>query len=256
MGSFVCTHAAGRDADVMRALPPLRVGEGVVGRAVAEARPIWTADILNDPGDRFCRRSEYSRRLDTLPFRSVMAAPLLVNGVPRGALVCHNRAPDSFSEEQAELLAALASLAGVALENARLHEQTRAQAHRAQVVSDIARIVSSALDLPDLLRAAAPRDPAGRSVLRWAASPTTIRSTHTISFHEMRAEGGQPERPILTRPGRATRCRWQVMQTRQDGRDRRQSREHDPVARRSAWPRGCSRRSACRSSARTSACAR
>src|SRR5215207_7478592 len=44
-----CTHAAGRDADRMRAMAPLRPGEGVAGRAVAEGRPIWTRDILDDP---------------------------------------------------------------------------------------------------------------------------------------------------------------------------------------------------------------
>src|SRR5262245_51083754 len=44
-----CTHAAGRDADGMTRLVPLKLGEGVAGRAVAEGRPIWTVDILADP---------------------------------------------------------------------------------------------------------------------------------------------------------------------------------------------------------------
>src|SRR6266536_6060398 len=48
-GLLCCTHAAGLDAPGMTSLPPLRIGDGVVGRAVAEGRPIWTADILNDP---------------------------------------------------------------------------------------------------------------------------------------------------------------------------------------------------------------
>ena len=53
-----------------------------------------------------------------------MAAPLVVNGVARGALVGHGREPGCFGQPQIELLTALASLAGVALENARLHEET------------------------------------------------------------------------------------------------------------------------------------
>src|SRR4051812_21118726 len=80
-----CTHAAGRDAARMRAMAPLRPGEGVAGRAVAEGRPIWTRDILADPHTPL---PDQSRDQSTEVInRSIMAAPLFVNGELRGALV-------------------------------------------------------------------------------------------------------------------------------------------------------------------------
>ena len=150
-GTLRCTHAAGLDVADLTALPPPRIGDGVVGRAIAEGRTIWTPDILNDPSVHL--PPDLRQAMERLGFRSVMAAPLLVNGAARGALACHNRVPESFSEAEVDVLSALASLAGVALENVRLQEETRVQAHRAQVVADMARIVSSTLDMPALLRA-------------------------------------------------------------------------------------------------------
>jgi signal transduction histidine kinase/DNA-binding response OmpR family regulator len=203
---LICTHAAGRDAPVMTALPPLAIGAGVVGRGVAEGQTIWTPDLATDPAVSLPPHLQPAA--EHLPFRSVMAAPLLVNGVARGALACQNRAPDSFSVAHAEVMAALASLAGVALENVRLQEQTRAQAQRAQVVADMARIVSGSLEMPALLR----------EIQR--AVPCQVGSfayyepaSHTVIFHEMRATGGQTERPLHSAPADDT-LSWRVMQSR------------------------------------------
>ena len=52
-----CTHAMGRDDLGMRSLHPLRVGDGVAGRAVAERRTIWTPDILRDQAIRLPPRT-------------------------------------------------------------------------------------------------------------------------------------------------------------------------------------------------------
>jgi signal transduction histidine kinase/DNA-binding response OmpR family regulator len=194
----------------MRAMAPLRVGEGVGGRAVREGRPFWSVDILTDPAvalpDQL--RGESAPPLH----RSVMAAPLVVNGEMRGALVGTGRQPGLFSEAQAELLAALASLAGVALENARLHEATRAQAHRAQVVVDMARIISSTLDLPDLLAAMV------REIQRVVPCVLGSFAFHdpvagTMTYHAMGAPGIRPQPPTSTVPAEGTLA-LRVMATR------------------------------------------
>ena len=206
-----CTHAAGRDAEGMKLLVPLRLGEGVAGLAFSERRPAWTADILSDPGVQLdsSKRDHVARS----NFRSVMAAPLLVNGIARGALVGHGRETGRFGAPEVELLTALASLAGVALENARLHEETRARAHRARVVADMAHIISSTFDLPDMLRALM------REIQR--VVPCILGSFafydsahHTITFHEMEVRGGGDRRPLLTVPAEDT-LSWTVIETRQ-----------------------------------------
>jgi signal transduction histidine kinase/DNA-binding response OmpR family regulator/putative methionine-R-sulfoxide reductase with GAF domain len=206
-GLLHCTHTAGRDAFRMKSLRPLPIGEGITGLAVAEGQPAWTNDILND------RTVYVSTEMERAMHRSMVAAPMLVNGEARGALVGYGRAAGSFSMADVEVLTALASLAGVALENARLQEETRAQAHRARVVADMARIISSSFDMPELLRALL------REIQRIV--PCILGSfafyepaTHTIAFHEMYVTPGREERPPLTAPADDT-LSWEVIQTRQ-----------------------------------------
>ena len=215
-GLLRCTHADGLGAPGMLSLHPLRVGDGVAGRAVAERRPIWTPDILGDEAIRL--PPENRSEVDRLSHRSVMAAPLLVNGVARGALVAHHQAPNSFGATEGEILAALASLAGVALENVRLQNETKAQAQRARVLADMARIISSTLDMETLLGALV------REIQR--VVPCTRGSfafydpaAHTITFHEVHVVDGLPTFPRRTVPADQT-ISWQVMRTgRIDVRD-------------------------------------
>jgi signal transduction histidine kinase/CheY-like chemotaxis protein len=207
---IACTHAVGRDAERMRTMAPLRIGEGVAGRAVAERRPIWTIAILDDPATP--PPNELRSGQTPAMHRSVMAAPLVVNGTMCGALVGRGRQAGLFSDAQAELLAALASLAGVALENARLHEETRAQAHRARVVADMARIISSTLDLPDLLAALV------REIQR--VVPCVLGGfafydpgAETMTYHAMGAPGVDPQPAQSTVPAAGTLA-LQVMTSR------------------------------------------
>ena len=209
-GAIRYTHATGIGAARLLAMSPIRYGEGVAGRAVAESRPIWTSNILVD--DEIARLDQFRNDMSPSANRSIVAAPLHVGGHLRGALVGLGREPGLFSEEIAELLSALASLAGVALENARLHEETRAQAQRAQVVAEIARIIGSTLDLPDLLRGLM------REIQRIV--PCTLGSfafydaaSHSITFQEMSAAEGQPPRDLLVVPADET-LSWRVIQTR------------------------------------------
>jgi signal transduction histidine kinase/CheY-like chemotaxis protein len=209
-GLMRCTHAVGRDREPMLALPPLHAGDGVAGRAIAQGTPAWTDDILDDPEMQLSARQRSG--LSRLNTRSVLAAPLLVNGIARGALVAHDRAPARFSEATAELLSALASLAGVALENVRLHEETRARAQRAQVVSEVARIISSSLDMKTLLSAVVCEI---ERVVHCSSGSFAFydAASHTITFHELLLKDDGADRAAVTVPAEETQA-WQVMQTR------------------------------------------
>jgi signal transduction histidine kinase/DNA-binding response OmpR family regulator len=205
-----CTHATGLDAERIKQLSPLRLGEGVAGRSVAEQRPIWTSNILNDRAIWFSDATRDDVHSST--FKSVMAAPLIVNGSARGALVGYGQAPGTFGHSQAELLTAFASLAGVALENARLHEEGRAQGRRARAVAEMARIVTSTLELPDMLRALM------HEIQR--IIPCVLGSfafydevSDTVTFHEMGAGDDGASRALLTVPADQTLSR-RVMQSR------------------------------------------
>jgi len=106
----------------------LRIGEGVAGRAVAENRPVWTEDVLNDP--TITLRPETRAQIGTVGTRAVLALPLSGER-PFGVLVVHREAGHRFSDEEKEYLTTFANQVAVALENARLFSLE--QARRAQV---------------------------------------------------------------------------------------------------------------------------
>jgi signal transduction histidine kinase/ActR/RegA family two-component response regulator len=205
-----CTHAAGRDADAVRALPPLGPGVGIVGRSIARAAPLWTSDILRDQA--VALTPEHRTELARLTCRSVVAAPLLVNGLARGVLFATDQAPGQFSDTTAELLAALASLAGVALENVRLQDEARAGAHRAQVVSDVARIISTSLDMTTLLSAVV-REIQRVVPCRAGSFAFYDAATHSVTFHELLLQADSANRGAATAPAEQT-IAWGVMQER------------------------------------------
>jgi two-component system, NtrC family, sensor kinase len=101
--------------DTMIAKVRIREGEGITGRAVAERRPVQSADTFSDLRVRFPDLQRASG------LRSMLAAPLLVGDRVRGAIVVFRRDVHHFSADEEELLRALADQAAIALEHANLY---------------------------------------------------------------------------------------------------------------------------------------
>lgn len=80
-------------------------GQGMVGRAIREKKPIVTNDILADPGAGGPRRSEALRK----GFQSIIAMPLTVNAHVAAVLTLFARERNFFSEDELKLLTELAS---------------------------------------------------------------------------------------------------------------------------------------------------
>ncbi len=131
---------------------PLNADEGVVGRALAERAPVWTADVLNDP--RIELRPESRRWIEEIGGRSILAAPLVREHLV-GALVVYRPVGESFSSREVEYLSAFANQIAVALENARLYRALDVRAARLRSLARLAHIVSSSLDMDEVLRAIA-----------------------------------------------------------------------------------------------------
>src|SRR6185312_11558206 len=98
---------------------PLRMDEGVVGRALLERRPVWTADVLADPRIEL---SEDARRwIEEVGGRAILAVPLVREHV-QGALVAYRPGGSRFTDREVEYLSVFANQVASALENARLDE--------------------------------------------------------------------------------------------------------------------------------------
>jgi sugar diacid utilization regulator/putative methionine-R-sulfoxide reductase with GAF domain len=67
--------------------------------------------------------------------RAALGAPMLVNGQVIGAVLAWSSHPAAFDEEDEEVLAGLANLAAIAIQNARLYENAREAADRLELAN-------------------------------------------------------------------------------------------------------------------------
>ncbi len=119
----------------------LRLGEGLVGAAAVEGRPILVNDVGQD-----------SRYIEVVPgMRSELVVPLRHKSRTIGALNLLSDRPGQFTETHAAILRQFAAHVAVALENARLFERVRSDAEAFETLAEIGSEVSSILDLDMLL---------------------------------------------------------------------------------------------------------
>ena len=119
-------------------------------------------------------RPEYNREMAAaLGWRSLLAVPMLRDGVPIGTIVIQRAEAGSFPKGQIALLKTFADQAVIAIENVRLFNETKEALDQQTATSEILRVISSSpTDLqPVLTRSSAtPRGCRGLRAL-WS-SPT------------------------------------------------------------------------------------
>jgi phosphoserine phosphatase RsbU/P len=133
-------YAVGYPEGIPETLHP-KVGQGVVGAAVAEGRPILVNDIREEP--------RYIGPLRNM--LSQLAVPLRRKGKVIGALNLLNEAEGAFTHQDETLLRQFAAHVAVAIENARLFESERNYVATLETLAEIGREMSSILDLDELL---------------------------------------------------------------------------------------------------------
>ena len=119
----------------------LRIGQGVVGAAVQEGRPILVNDIRREPRYRGPLRNMLSQ----------LAVPLRRKGKVIGALNLLNKVEGAFTPQDEALLRQFAAHVAVAIENARLFKSERHYVDTLETLAEIGREMSSILDLDALL---------------------------------------------------------------------------------------------------------
>jgi phosphoserine phosphatase RsbU/P len=133
-------YAVGYPDDLVRT-QRLAVGEGIVGAAVAEEHPVLVHDVLADP-----------RYVEIVPStRSELVVPLRRKGKVIGALNLLSPAVARFTELDEAILRQFAAAVAIGIENARLFEKERQSAAMLETLAEVAREMSSILDLDALL---------------------------------------------------------------------------------------------------------
>jgi sigma-B regulation protein RsbU (phosphoserine phosphatase) len=116
-------------------VPRVRLGEGLVGYAALHREPVLVSDVSQDP-----------RYIKVVPdVRSELVIPMLLKDRCIGVVDLESPELDAFSKRDVEILTLLASQAAVAIENARLYEEVRANEERLEKELRFAQRVQTAL---------------------------------------------------------------------------------------------------------------
>ena len=101
---------------------PVQIERGSgMGRALVESRIIHIPDIQAD------KDYTYSKALKLVEFRTVLAVPMLREGVAIGVLALTRKEVRPFTDKQIELVSTFADQAAIAIENVRLFESVEAR---------------------------------------------------------------------------------------------------------------------------------
>ncbi|MGH9494454.1 MAG: GAF domain-containing protein, partial [Candidatus Sulfotelmatobacter sp.] len=119
----------------------IKVGEGVTGLAAQSRQAILIGDVRTDP-----------RYIEAVPnVCSELAIPLITKNRVIGVIDLEAREPGYFTEEHQRVLTLVASRMAAGIENAQLYTRTTKQARILLLLNEIARELTSILNLDELL---------------------------------------------------------------------------------------------------------
>ncbi len=179
----------------------IKVGKSIAGRAVKEGQPYIVNDVLSDP------RYYYPQFAKREHIRSLVTVPLTLKKRISGVLSTYSRKKSAYNVEDAKLLSMFASHAAIAIENARLFEETRAN------FLNTLKVLASVIDAKDSYT----HDHSER-VMRYAMeiaqelnlSDDEKEKLQYVSFlHDVGKIG--VDLNLLRKPGRLTAREWTEM---------------------------------------------
>jgi signal transduction histidine kinase len=125
-----------------------KVGELIAGWVLERGEPLLLTD--RSPADRAIRDAMHRDELT-----SALCVPLRIKGRLIGVLNASKTTPESpFDEDDLDFLSILASQVAIAIENSRVHEATRQRTSQLDALNELGRVVTSTLDLDEVLRLA------------------------------------------------------------------------------------------------------
>lgn len=197
-------------------------GTGLIGRILEAGGPVMAADYLDDDGMR--HDPEVDRIVAAEGARSILGAPVRLDGRVIGGLLVANRTPGAFDVDESFALATIAELASVAMaQQARASEQDEELAalrQRHDALRGRAELARRLLLADEaLLDALGPDGTIAqlREGMRRALGRAVRLVDLTVRYDVMDAETepGDDERPLIALSARVSEP---VASTREDGR--------------------------------------
>ncbi len=148
-GELVLRATHGTSVDEMTHRPRMRPGEGITGSAAAQRGPVMIATQAHlDP--RF-------KNFPNLPedeYESILAVPILARGERlEGALNVRTKTAYTFTDDEIELLLAIAAQVAQSIEHAKLYAEAQRRVQELEALARISEAVSESLYLEESLEA-------------------------------------------------------------------------------------------------------
>jgi signal transduction histidine kinase len=116
--------------EYVKAMPVERGRGTATGRALLEGRVIHIADVLADPEYTWAEAQKLGG------YRTVLAVPMLREGISTGVLTLTRSEVRPFTEKQIELVSTFADQAALAIENVRLFDEIQDKNRQLQMASE------------------------------------------------------------------------------------------------------------------------
>ncbi|HXG76186.1 MAG TPA: GAF domain-containing protein [Gaiellaceae bacterium] len=140
------TH--GTRVDELTRTPRMRPGEGITGVAAAERAPVMIPSQAHlDP------RFKAFPNLPEDEYESILAVPILAREKLEGALNVRTREPRAFTDDEVELLVAIAAQVAQTIEHAKLYAAAQRRVVELEALARISEAVSESLYLEESLEA-------------------------------------------------------------------------------------------------------
>ena len=149
--------------------PAKVTGKGVLGKAVLSRKPASVADIESDRA----YSPEFRAGARKRGYRSLLAVPLLREGVSVGTIAVTRREAGLFPEHQVRLLQTFAEQAVIAIENVRMFNETREARERQTATAEILKVIS---------RSPTSTQPVFEAIVAAALELCSARSANAVTF--------------------------------------------------------------------------
>ncbi len=147
-GELVLRATHGSRVEEMTRTPRMRPGEGITGTAAVERAPVMiSAQAHLDP------RFKLFANLPEDEYESILAVPILARDKLEGALNVRTREPREFTDDEVELLVAIASQVAQTIEHAKLYAAAQRRVVELEALARISEAVSESLYLEESLEA-------------------------------------------------------------------------------------------------------
>jgi GAF domain-containing protein/HAMP domain-containing protein/anti-sigma regulatory factor (Ser/Thr protein kinase) len=123
--------------------------EGIVGRTAETGEAVIFEDVHSDP--RYQELSQ-SKAMQKAKLSFMAALPIKAREKCVGSILFFGEYPRKLSEDEMKLLTSMADQIGVAVENARLYQETTVRAKQVSALYDVAATVNQSMDPTVVLR--------------------------------------------------------------------------------------------------------